>query len=91
EGANIVSFAGEFPANYYPWRAIRDRLGVELRLCRESDGRVDPDELISLIDTRTAIVAISAVQFDSGFQSDLSLISAELKKRAGDASLLVVD
>src|SRR6476469_2677152 len=30
---NIVSFAAEFPANFYPWRRIRDRYGVELRLC----------------------------------------------------------
>lgn len=91
EGENIVSFAGEFPANYYPWRSIRDRFGVELRLCPESDGRIDLDELMSLIDDRTAIVAISAVQFDSGFRADLGRISAELKRRSGGRSLMVVD
>lgn len=90
-GTNIVSFAGEFPANYYPWRAIRDRYGAELRLCGERDGRVDVDELISMIDGSTAIVAISAVQFDSGFRADLQQISAELKNRAGERSLMVVD
>ncbi|MER3632920.1 MAG: hypothetical protein C4325_12845 [Blastocatellia bacterium] len=90
-GENIVSFLGEFPANYYPWRSVRDRLGIELRLCRERGGGVDVDELISLIDDRTAIVAISAIQFDSGFRSDLGRISAELKKRSGGRSLMVVD
>src|SRR5689334_19822435 len=32
DGDNIVSFANEFPANYYAWRHVRDRFGVELRM-----------------------------------------------------------
>src|SRR5829696_7135855 len=28
-GDNIVSFANEFPANFYPWRHVRDRFGVK--------------------------------------------------------------
>lgn len=74
EGDNIVSFAGEFPANYYPWRRIRDRYGVELRLCSEREGRIDMDEFTSLIDANTRLVAISAVQFASGFAADLERI-----------------
>jgi len=73
-GDNIVSFAGEFPANFYPWRRIRDELGAELRLCPERDGRMDLDELISLIDSRTQVVAISAVQYSSGYRADLERI-----------------
>src|SRR5258705_10281019 len=38
-GDNIVSFSGEFPANFYPWRRIRDEFGVALRLCHDADGR----------------------------------------------------
>jgi cysteine desulfurase / selenocysteine lyase len=81
EGDNIVSFAGEFPANYYPWRRIRDRYGVELRLCSEREGRIDMDEFTSLIDANTRLVAISAVQFASGFSADLG--------RIGDAARAV--
>src|SRR5829696_5188601 len=33
EGENIVTFEQEFPANFYPWRRVRDAYGVELRLC----------------------------------------------------------
>lgn len=73
-GNNIVSFVGEFPANFYPWRRIRDAFGVELRLCREIDGRVDIDELISMIDSNTKVVALSAVQFASGFRADLERV-----------------
>ena len=32
KGDNIVSFAREFPANFYAWRRVRDAFGVELRL-----------------------------------------------------------
>ena len=71
---NIVSFEQEFPANFYPWRMVRDRFGVELRLCKEINGRVQIDELISMIDSNTKLVAISAVQYASGFKADLERI-----------------
>lgn len=73
-GDNIVSFEREFPANFYPWRMVRDRFGVELRLCRERDGRVDLEELIGLIDGNTRVVALSAVQYGSGFRADLGRV-----------------
>ncbi len=73
-GDNIVSFDREFPANFYPWRRIRDEYGVELRLAPESDGRIELDELIGLIDANTKVVAISAVQYASGFRADLERI-----------------
>lgn len=74
KGDNIVTFEREFPANFYAWRQARDRFGVELRLCPERDGRIDIGEFISLIDSRTRLVAISAVQFASGFRADLERI-----------------
>jgi len=73
-GDNIVSFEREFPANFYAWRNLRDRYGVELRLAHERDGRVDLDELISLIDSGTRLVAISATQYASGYKADLERI-----------------
>src|SRR5678816_4195005 len=72
----------------YPWLRLRDALGVEVRVCEELDGRVDVDELIRLIDGRTRIVAISQVQYASGFRADLERIGRAA--RAHDA-LLVVD
>ena len=88
QGDNIVSFANEFPANFYPWRRVRDEFGVELRLCPERDGRIDLDEFCSLIDHNTRVVAISAVQYASGFKADLERIGRAA--RAVDA-LFVVD
>jgi cysteine desulfurase / selenocysteine lyase len=79
-GDNIVTFAKEFPANFYAWRMIRDRFGVELRLCSERDGRIDLNEFISLIDSNTKLVSISAVQFASGFRADLERIGEAAHK-----------
>jgi len=80
KGDNIVTFAKEFPANFYAWRRIRDVFDVELRLCGERDGRIDLDEFINLIDADTKLVSISAVQFASGFRADLERIGAAARR-----------
>jgi cysteine desulfurase/selenocysteine lyase len=87
-GDNLVTFRKEFPSNIYPWLRLRHAFGVEVRMCEERDGRIDLDELISLIDSRTRVVAISQVQYASGFRADLERIGRAA--RAHDA-LLVVD
>lgn len=81
---NIVSFEREFPANFYPWRRIRDEFGVELRFCPERDGRIDLDEFVALIDSNTKVVAISVVQYASGYVADLERIG----RAAGAAGAL---
>lgn len=87
-GDNIVTFANEFPANFYPWAKLRDEHGVELRHCQEREGRIEKDELCSLIDGRTKLVAVSAVQYCSGFRLDLERIGRAAREH--DA-LLVAD
>lgn len=86
-GENIVTFAREFPANYYAWRRVRDQFEVELRLCPEREGRIDLDEFISLIDSNTRLVSISSVQYGSGFRADLERIG--LAARSVDALFCV--
>jgi len=87
-GDNLVTFRHEFPSNVYPWLRLKETLGVEVRVSEERDGRLDLDELTKLIDGRTRIVAISQVQFASGFRADLERVGRVA--RAHDA-LLVVD
>ena len=86
-GDNIVGVDREFPANIYPWMSL-ERKGVELRLYRPEQGRIDVKALTKLCDPRTRVLAISAVQFWSGFRMDLAALSAALK---GRDVLLVVD
>ena len=86
-GDNIVGVDREFPANIYPWMGLK-RKGVELRLYRPEQGRIDLKALARLCDRRTRVVAISAVQFWSGFRTDLDALRTALK---GHDALLVVD
>jgi selenocysteine lyase/cysteine desulfurase len=87
-GDNIVSCNVEFPSNVYPWMRIRDERGIELKIARESGGRIDPDELLSLVNERTRVLALSWVQFGSGFRSDLRRIGEFCRERG---VLFVVD
>lgn len=87
-GDNIVTFAGEFPANFYPWKKLSDDQAVELRCCRETDGHIDVSELCSLIDEKTRLVSVSAVQYSTGFRIDLETIGKAARR--ADA-LFVVD
>jgi selenocysteine lyase/cysteine desulfurase len=57
-------------------------------MCEERNGRVDEDELCALVDQRTQLIAISQVQFASGFRANISRL-ADVAKR--NAALLVVD
>jgi len=89
-GDNIVSFAGEFPSNFYPWRMVRDSHGVELRLCSERNGHVDIDELISMIDGRTKLVSISAIQFSNGYRADLERIGSAAREHGALFSVDII-
>lgn len=87
-GDNIVTFSREFPSNIYPWLRIRDAFGVEARMCEEREGRIDMVELENLIDRNTRVVAISHVQYASGFRTDLTRLGRVARQH--DA-LFVVD
>ena len=87
DGDNIVGVQREFPSNIYPWMGLK-RKGVELRLYQPEQGRIDIKGLVRLCDRRTRVLAISAVQFWSGFRTDLGALGTALR---GRDTLLVVD
>jgi len=73
QGDNVVLPNVEFPANVYPWQALSAR-GVQLRMVLEEDGRIPIDRMISAIDSRTRVVAVSSVQYASGYRTDLATL-----------------
>jgi selenocysteine lyase/cysteine desulfurase len=79
-GDNVVGARGEHPANVYPWMALRGR-GVELRMAEPAGGRVTPESVLSLVDERTRVVALSHVQLWNGHRIDLEAIGGELDRR----------
>ena len=80
EGDNVVGARGEYPANVYPWMALRDR-GVDFRMAEPVDGRVLSDAVLSLVDDRTRVVALSHVEFWNGYRVDIEAIGCELDRR----------
>ena len=87
EGDTVVGANCEFPSNAYPWMRLSNR-GVTFRMAEERDGRVDFDDLVALVDEHTRVVALSWVQFGSGFRSDLRRIGQFCRERG---ILFVVD
>jgi selenocysteine lyase/cysteine desulfurase len=85
-GGNVVVPAHEFPANLYPWLRAAAVGGPEVRLVPCPDHRVTPDRLAAAIDGDTVAVAVSLVDFMTGFRVDLPGLRA-----ACGSALLVVD
>lgn len=80
-GDNLVTAACEFPANVIPWLRIAREHGVEVRFAQERAGRLDTEEILSLIDERTRVVTLSFVEFASGFRNDLVTIGRHCRAR----------
>jgi selenocysteine lyase/cysteine desulfurase len=74
-GDNVVVPTDEHWNNTFPWLALRRR-GVDVRLVPvEEDQRVNPEVVASMVDGNTRILTTAAVRFDTGFRSDLKLLS----------------
>ncbi|MEM6504244.1 MAG: aminotransferase class V-fold PLP-dependent enzyme [Planctomycetota bacterium] len=87
-GDRVVISDVEYPANRYPWTDLRRR-GVEVVEAKQGpDYRIDIDDVIGLINDRTRVVALSHVQFGTGFRIDLRPIADEVHAAGG---LLCVD
>ena len=71
----------EFPANVYPYLNLKN-LGVEIDIIHSDNGRVTPEMIVGALTPRTRLLAVSAVQFLSGYRADLSAIG-ELCRRRG--------
>ena len=76
-GDKIVAFEGEFPANQYPWRRLESK-GVRIEWLPPTA----PLERIDQAARGARLLAISFVQFLSGFRADLAGIG-EICRRHG--------
>jgi cysteine desulfurase/selenocysteine lyase len=96
-GDRIISYIHEYPANHYPWK-LQETRGVSLDLLPDRAVNTatppigpcgwDMNDLEAMVTDRTRVVAISHVQFTSGFAADLRELGAFCHSRNID---LVVD
>jgi cysteine desulfurase/selenocysteine lyase len=86
-GDEVVSIEGEFPANFYPWKALEKR-GVVLQLVPAEQGRASQEAIVRALTSRTRVVTVSFVQYLSGFRLDLEELGQAC---AAHGCLLFVD
>jgi selenocysteine lyase/cysteine desulfurase len=72
-GDNVVIPDAEFPANVYPWMALR---GVEVRRVPKRDGRLLAEDVAGHVDARTRAVSVSFVDWITGHRANLQEIGA---------------
>jgi cysteine desulfurase / selenocysteine lyase len=75
-GDNVVLCEVEFPSNAYPWMNLARTRGVEVRLAPALKGGAELDAFEPLVDERTRLIAVSAVQFLSGHRAVLAAFGA---------------
>ncbi|MHA1772140.1 MAG: aminotransferase class V-fold PLP-dependent enzyme [Candidatus Thorarchaeota archaeon] len=88
ENSNIVISDLEFPSNYIPWQNASKWYDVELRVAKATDGAVPTEAYLELIDENTRIVAVSLVQFGTGYRTDVKALADAVHEVNG---ILVAD
>ena len=86
-GDNVLFCDMEFPSNVYPWMNLERRRGVEARAIPSQAGGLTVESVEAHADDRTRVVAVSSVEFLTGFRSDLEGLGAWC--HANDAYLVV--
>jgi cysteine desulfurase / selenocysteine lyase len=88
-GDVVVVSDREFPANVYPWLRLRDQGVIPELVPTTPEGWPDEARLLErLRDPRVRVLAVSLVQFSSGYQVDLTRLSAASRE---SGAYLVVD
>lgn len=79
-GDHVIVNSAEFPANLHPFLHLR-RHGVSVEVLPCDDGTVTPDRIERSIRPSTRMIALSAVQFLSGYRADLTAIGTLCRDR----------
>ena len=74
DGDNVVLPANEFPSNRLPWVNLASR-GVEVRQVPVELGRLDLMRLADACDARTRIVAVSWIDYATGWRNDVAQLA----------------
>jgi selenocysteine lyase/cysteine desulfurase len=83
----VLVGAGEFPANLYPWLRAHGLGLAAVRSLGAPGGRVTPELVEQALTPDTVALAVSAVDFRTGYRADL----AGLRGVLGPDRLLIVD
>ncbi|MEQ1852844.1 MAG: aminotransferase class V-fold PLP-dependent enzyme [Chthoniobacteraceae bacterium] len=80
-GDEVACYAGDYPANVYPWLELRRR-GVVVRLLQpERPGEITPALVEAALTPRTRLVALASCHFFGGYRIDVDAIGRMLHGR----------
>ena len=89
EGDNIIISEMEHHSNIVPWQVMAERKGAEIRVLPfDDDGRLKVEELDSLLDDKTRLVAVTQASNTLGTRPDLEPI---IEKAHAAGAVVVVD
>lgn len=78
---NVVTTSGEHSAIYSCMNELKQR-GTEVRFASlNADGSVNVENLLSLVDEKTALVSVIHVSNETGAINDIAKIAAEVKRK----------
>lgn len=80
KGDEVLLSEVEFPANVYPWLALRER-GVKVKFVPATDMCFDIDKFRQAITSNTKVLSLSFVQFFNGFKNDLKTLGEICESR----------
>jgi cysteine desulfurase / selenocysteine lyase len=81
-GSTILTSEGEFPANVYPWMAQQARDIRFEALPRDARGLPDEERLLARLDGGdVSVLALSTVQFGTGFRADVARFGGACRER----------
>ena len=89
EGDNIIISEMEHHSNIVPWQLIAERKGVEIRVLPfDDEGRLEVEELDSLLDAKSRLVAVTQASNTLGTRPNLKYI---IEKAHSARAVVMVD
>ncbi len=76
-GDEVVVHDRDFPSNLIPWLQLQGR-GVKVRVAQSEDGILTDAAIDRVLTSRTRMVAVSHVFYQSGYRMDLAALGARL-------------
>lgn len=80
-GDEVLCYAGDYPANVYPWINLRRRGVVVRTLEPERVGEITPELVAAALTPRTRLVALATCHFTTGYRIDVDAIGKLLHQR----------
>lgn len=71
KGDNVIVIDQEHQANLFPWINVHQQKEIDLHVVKSHDGNIFIEDIINQMDDHTRIVAVSAIQFSTGFFMNL--------------------